>query len=49
MYGIDLSSVWVDTISIVEVAKEIDSLSLHICFLWIEHQIIIAGNLHEVL
>ena len=40
--------VWVDTIGIIEAAKEIDSLSLHVCFLWIKHQIIFAGSLHEV-
>ena len=32
MYGINLSWIWVDTIGIVEAAKEIDSLSLHVCF-----------------
>ena len=32
MYGIDLSWVQVDTIGIIEAAKEIDSLSLHVCF-----------------
>ena len=37
-----------DTISIVEAAKEIDGLSLLMCFLWIEHQILFVGNLHEV-
>ena len=49
MYGINLSWVWMDTIGIVEAAKEIDSFSLHMCFLWIEHQIIFAGDLYEVL
>ena len=32
MHGVNLSWVWVDTISIVEPAKEIDSLSLHVFF-----------------
>ena len=49
MYRINLSWVWVDTIGIIEAAKEVDGLSLHTCFLWIKHQIIFAGNLHEVL
>ena len=49
MYCIDLSQVWVDTIGIIEAAKEIDCLGLHMCFLWIKHQIIFVGNLHEVL
>ena len=49
MYGIDLSWASVDTIGIIEAAKEIDSLSLHMCFLWVKHQIIFAGNPHEVL
>ena len=49
MYSIYLSSVWVDTIGIVEAAKEIDGLSLHLCFLWVEHQVVFVGNLHEVL
>ena len=48
MYYIDLSWVWVDTIGMVNAAKEIDGLSLHVCFLWIEHQVIFAGNLHEI-
>ena len=48
MYGIDLSWVWVDTISIIEAAKEIDNLSLYMCFLWIKHQIVFVGNLQEV-
>ena len=38
-----------DTIGIVEAAEEIDGSSLHVCFLWIKHQIIFVGNLHEVL
>ena len=49
MYSIDLSQVWVDTISIIEAAKEIDGLSLHMCFLWVKHQVVFARNLHEVL
>ena len=49
MYCINLSQVWVDTIGIIEAAKEVDGLSLHMCFLWIKYQIIFAGNLHEVL
>ena len=49
MYSFDLSWVWVDTIGIIEAAKEIDGLSLHMCFLWVKHQIMFAGNLHEVL
>ena len=40
--------VWLDTIGIIEAAKEIDGLSLHVCFLWVKHQIVFAGNLHEV-
>ena len=50
MYGIGLSWVSVDTIGIIKAAKEIDSLSLHMCFffVWIKHQIIFAGNPHEV-
>ena len=44
MHCIDLSQVQVDTIGIMEAAKEIDSLS----FLWIEHQVIFAGSLHEI-
>ena len=47
MYSVDLPWVWVDTIGIIEAAKEIDSWSLHMCFLWIKHQILFAGNLHE--
>ena len=35
MYSIDLSWVWVDTIGIVEAAEEVDGLSLHMYFLWI--------------
>ena len=49
MYSINLSQVWVDTIGIIKAAKEIDSLSLHMCFLWIEHQVVFAGNLHKIL
>ena len=37
-----------DTIGIVEAAEAVDGLSLHICFLWIKHQIVFVGNLHEV-
>ena len=48
MYSIDLSQVWVDTIGIIEAAKELNGLDLHVCFLWIEHQVILAGNLHEL-
>ena len=48
MYCVDLSWVWVDTIGIIEAAKEVDGLSLHVCFLWVEHQIIFMGNSHEV-
>ena len=39
----------VDSIGIVEAAKEIDGLGLHMCFLWVKHQIVFVGNLHEVL
>ena len=48
MYSIDLSQVWVDTFGIIEAAEEVDGLSLHVLFLWIKHQIIFAGDLHEV-
>ena len=37
-----------DTIGIIEAVKEIDGLSLHMCFLWIKHQIVFVGNLHEI-
>ena len=47
-YSIDLSWVWVDTIGIIEAAKEIDGLSLYMCFLWIEHQVIFVGNMQEI-
>ena len=48
MYSIDLAQVWVDTIGIVEAAKEIDSLGLHMCLLWVEHQVIFVGNMHKI-
>ena len=48
MYSIDLAWVWVDSIGIVETAKEIDGLGLHMCFLWIEHQVIFMSNMHEI-
>ena len=48
MYSIDLSWVWVDSIGIVKAAKEIDGLSLHVCFLGVEHQVILVGSLHEI-
>ena len=48
MYSIDFSRVWVDTISIVEASKEIDGLGLHMCLLWVEHQVVCAGNSHEI-
>ena len=48
MYSIDLSWIWVDTISIKEAAKEIDGWILHVCFLWVKHQIVFVGYLHEV-
>ena len=44
MYSIDLAWVWVDTIGIIETAKEVDSLGLHMCFLWIEHQVLFVGQ-----
>ena len=49
VYCIDLSWVQMNTIGIIEAAKEVDGLSLYVCFLWIKHQIIFEGNLHEVL
>ena len=49
MYSIDFSRVWVDTIGIIEASKEIDSLGLNMCLLWVEHQVVFAGNSHEVL
>ena len=48
MYSINLSQVCMDTIGIIEATKEIDILSLHMCFLWVKHQVIFAGNMHEV-
>ena len=44
----NLSCIWVDTFGIIQAAKEIDGFSLHVCFLWVEHQVVFAGNLHEV-
>ena len=43
MYCVNLSLAWVDTIGIIEAAEEVDSLSLHMCFLWITHQIILQA------
>ena len=48
MYSIDLAQVQVDTIGIVDTAKEIDGLGFHMRLLWIEHQVIFAGNSHEI-
>ena len=48
MYIIDFSRVWVDTIGIVEASKEIDGLGLHMCLLWVEHQVIFVGSSHEI-
>ena len=48
MSCIDLSWVWVDTIGIVKAAKEIDGLGLHVCLLWVEHQVVFASSLHEI-
>ena len=48
MYSIDLARVQVDTIGIVKATKEISSLGLHMCFLWIAHQVIFAGNTHKI-
>ena len=49
MYSINLAWVWVDSIGIIETAKEVDGLSLHMCFLGVEHQVIFAGDMHKIL
>ena len=38
----------VDSIGIIEAAKEVDGLGLHMCFLWVEHQVIFVGDMHKV-
>ena len=43
-----LAWVWVDTIGIIKAAKKGDGLGLHMCFLWIEHQVIFTGNMHKI-
>ena len=45
---VNLPWVWLDTIGIIKAAKEIDGLGLHVYFLWIEHQVIFAGNMHKI-
>ena len=36
-YGVDLIWFWVDAISIIKTAEEIDSWGLYMCFLLVEH------------
>ena len=48
MYSINLLWVWVDTIDIVQAAKEVYGWGLYLYFLQIEHSSILAGYLHEV-
>ena len=48
MYSVDLAWVQVDSIGIVETAKEVDGLGLHVCLLWVEHQVIFVGNMHKI-
>ena len=45
----NLAWVQVDTVGIVETAKEIDGLGFHVHLLRVEHQVIFVGNLHEIL
>ena len=49
MHSIDLCWVWVDTIGIIQAAKEIYRWGLYLCLLQIEHNSILAGYPHEVL
>ena len=48
MYSIDLAWVWLDSIGIVETATEIDGLGFNVCLLWVEHQVIVVNNSHEI-
>ena len=49
MYSINLAWVWVDSIGIIEASKEVDSLGLHVCLLWVEHQVILVQAIsHEI-
>ena len=41
--------VWVDTIGIMQAAKEVYGWGLYMCFLWIEHNSILVVYPHEVL
>ena len=42
------AQVCVDSIGIIKAAKEVDGLGLHVCFLWIEHQVVFVGDMHKV-
>ena len=48
MYGIDLAWVWVDSTGIVETSKEVDGLGFNMCLLWVEHQVILVSDSHEI-
>ena len=48
MHSINLLWIWVYTIGIIQAAKEVYGWGLHMHFLWVEHNSILAAYLHKV-